>query len=353
MKKRLRKDNKWFFLGLLAVVGILSFFIIRPFGTAIISGAVLAYIFYPLYRFLQRKIKSKTSSALIVSVVMILMITIPPFFILNHVTQEAYSIYYSAREQIEGVEAYQETKASIILDLEEILKNEKAKDYLIKTLKDAVVYLTTKVSNIILSLPQILLKIIVAIFTSYYLLKNGKELMHRIIKATPLSLKHRQQIVKNFGAVVYAVIFGSLIVALIQGLLGTIGFFLFGVSGAVSWGMVMAFFALIPFVGTWIVWLPAGLLMIAQGYLNSTPSLIWKGVGLLIYGLVIISSVDNILKPLLVAGKGKIHPILALLGVIGGLFVFGLIGIIIGPIILGLFQTLVSIFEKEKIFRRS
>ncbi len=353
MKKRLRKDSKWFFLGLLIFIAILSFFIIKPFGTAIISGAILAYVFYPLYRFLQKKIKSKTATALIVSVVMILVITIPPFFILNHVTQEAYSVYYSAREQLEGAPGYGETKANILMDFDELLKNEKAKEYMIKTLKDVVVYLTTKVSNIILSLPQILLKIIVAIFTSYYLLKNGKELMQRIIKATPLTIKHRQQIVKKFGAVVYAVIFGTLIVALIQGLLGTIGFFIFGVNGAVSWGMVMAFFALIPFIGTWIIWMPAGIVMIANGYLNSTPSLIWKGVGLLIYGLVIISSIDNILKPLLVAGKGKIHPILALLGVIGGLFVFGLIGVIIGPIILGLLQTLVEIFEKDKLFRRS
>ncbi|RLE46265.1 hypothetical protein DRJ22_02360 [Candidatus Woesearchaeota archaeon] len=355
MKKEGSKHNKYFFLVLLLSVGILSFIVVKPFLTALISGAILAYVFYPLYKFLQKKIKTKRGAAIIIIILMVLLITIPPIFILNHLTQEVYSLYYSAKTHLETTPKYKDTNKPLydaMSSLESIWQQEKTKNYVTNLLKETTMFITTKVSNIILKLPQILLQILVAIFTAYFLLKDGKDLMKRTLKATPLAPKHREQILKQFGSVIYAVIFGSLIVALIQGFLGMLGFFIFGVSGAVWWGIVMAFFALIPFIGTWIVWLPAGLILIANGYINATPSLIWKGIGLLIYGLFVISSIDNILKPLIVSGKGRVHPILALVGVIGGLFVFGLIGVVIGPIILGLFQTLILIFEKEKILKQ-
>ena len=145
-----------------------------------------------------------------------------------------------------------------------------------------------------------------------------------------------------------AVIYGSLIIAIIQGMLGGIGFWVVGLPSPLIWAIVMIFAALIPYIGSSIIWFPAALILIFSGYVDSEPILIIKGAGLILYGTFIIGLIDNILKPKIIGDKGGLHPVLVLLGVIGGLNLLGFIGIIIGPIILAMLVTFIKIYEEEK-----
>jgi len=346
--------SKHFFLWMLIIIGVLSIIVVFPFLTSLVGGAVLAYIFYPVYKVIQRNVKNRTASALIVSVFIVLLITIPTIFLLNTLTKETHYMYMRAKQQVSmgriiGEKCIENTVlCKSINDINELMKNEEVREYSIGLLNKVLQFITQKISSVILTLPKILIHVLIAIFTAYYLFKDGEMLIHRMSKAIPLKVHHQEQIIQQFADVTYAVIYGSIIVALIQGTLGSFGFWLFGIRSFIWWGVVMSFFALIPFIGTWVVWFPASAFLVVAGYLQGETEMIWRGIGLFIFGLFIISTIDNFLKPVIVAGKARVHPLLILVGVLGGLFTMGLIGLIVGPLLLALFVTLLEIYEKER-----
>ncbi|HDL00935.1 MAG TPA: AI-2E family transporter, partial [candidate division Zixibacteria bacterium] len=132
--------------------------------------------------------------------------------------------------------------------------------------------------------------------------------------------------------------YGGLTVALLQGLLGGIMFAIAGIPSAIFWGVVMAFLSIIPFVGAFVIFIPAGLILILGGaYL--------KGILIIVIGSIVISQIDNVVRPLLIAGKACMHPLLLFFALMGGVYLFGLLGIILGPLIAAVFVTLITIFE--------
>ena len=164
----------------------------------------------------------------------------------------------------------------------------------------------------------------------------------------PLKSKYRKHVFKKLNDMAYAVIYGSIIIAIIQGALGGIGFLMFGLPSPILWGIVMMFASLIPYVGSSLIWLPASLILIFSGYVNSDSTLMVKGILFILYGVFIIGTIDNILKPKIIGDKGGLHPVLVLLGVVGGLNLLGFIGVIIGPIVLAMLVTFIGIYEEEK-----
>ena len=164
----------------------------------------------------------------------------------------------------------------------------------------------------------------------------------------PLKAKNRNQVIKKLNDMSFAVIYGSLIIAILQGILGGIGFLILGLPSPLLWGIAMIFASLIPYIGSSIIWFPTALFLLFDGYLNLDTTLIIKGILLLIYGIFVIGTIDNILKPKIIGSRGGLHPILVLLGVVGGLKFLGFIGIIICTIILAMLVTFIKIYEEEK-----
>lgn len=345
--------NKYVFFSILGIVAALSVFVIYPFLTSIITGAILAYVLYPLYAILKRKLPAGLS-AFIVAILIVLLITVPAFFIIKNLTGETHYVYLRAKQQIMSGELIEDRcygegiVCKTVRDFNEMLRDENIKTYIMNFLNDFLAYVTKKIGEILFSVPKLIIHLMVILFTAYYALKDGKDIIKKATKLIPLKVHHQDEIFKQFNDVTWAVIYGNFIVALVQGALGAFGFWIFGINGFLWWGIVMAFFALIPFVGTGIIWLPASVYLFLSGYLQGEQDLIWKGIGLFVYGLLIVSTVDNVIRPYIVAGRAKVHPLLILLGVIGGLFMFGAVGILVGPLILALLQTLTVILEKER-----
>jgi len=346
--------SKYFFVGMIALAAVIAIIIIFPFLTSIIAGCILAFVFYPLYHWMQKRIRYKGLAAFITAVIILLLVTVPTIMLFNTLTKESHYLYIRAKQQLSVGElidsrCYEDTFiCNTINNVNRLLRDEAIKNYLVGLLNDVLGFLSKKISSIIFSLPKIILHLMVVLFTCYYVLKDGKDVLKRIEKVAPLKVHHQEQIIKQFGDVTSAIIYGTFLVALIQGALGAFGFWLFGIKSFIWWGIVMTFFAVIPFIGTWVVWLPASTFLGLSGYLQSETGLIWRGVGLFFFGLLIISTIDNILKPIIVAERARVHPLLVLIGILGGLFAFGLIGFILGPLILALLQTLLQIYEREK-----
>ena len=148
--------------------------------------------------------------------------------------------------------------------------------------------------------------------------------------------------------VIFATVYGVIIVAIIQGIVGTIGFIIFDVPSPILLGLLLTFAALIPFVGTALVWLPASALVFLNGYLNADTTMIGKGIGLFLYGALVISLIDNLIRPKIISKEAKLHPVLILLGLFGGIRVLGPIGMVVGPLVLALLVSFVDIYQRDK-----
>ncbi len=347
-------NGKYIFFALLAAVAILSALVVLPFITSIVAGLILAYVFYPFYNWMTKRLH-KNVAAFATAVIIILLVTVPSVILINHLTQETHYIYLRTKQQLMSGEfiadrCYEDNPlCNSVRNFNELFQDENIKAYTVNMLNDVLTAFTKRISGLIFSLPRILLHLFIMLFTTFYALKDGKHLVERLTKIFPLTVHHQDEIVTQLSDVTKAVIYGSFIVALVQGALGAFGFWVFGISGFLWWGVLITLFAFIPFIGTSIIWLPASAYLTLSGYLQGETGLMWRGLGLFIYCLIIVSTVDNILKPFVVAGQTKVHPLLILVGILGGLFFFGIIGVLIGPLTLALLQTLLRIYERERV----
>jgi len=346
-------SKNFFFLLFIGMI-FLVFLILKPFMVTIIASVILAYIFYPIYRWLNNKLKRKNLSAFITTAFVILIIAIPLIFAMNTISQEARVNYILIKQRVVSGNLFGQDcdTASPLCQFSNSVRNyledPQTKYYLDSAAQKTTNFIVDNVSNLLFAVPVVLFNIFIMIFIMFYLFRDGLALLRKIEKLSPLRKPHYRKILAKFDEVIYAVVFGHILVSLIQGAVGALGLFILGVKSPLSLGLIMALLAIIPIVGPPLVWLPIAGLMILDGMATNSNILIIKAIILILYGTLIIGTIDNILKPKIVGDRANVHPVLVLLGVVGGLAMFGFIGIIIGPVILAIFNTFIHIYEKEK-----
>jgi predicted PurR-regulated permease PerM len=211
---------------------------------------------------------------------------------------------------------------------------------ILKNLQQVSTVLLSQSSRILKGLSSFLIAFLFTILSLYYLFKDGDRLYEWLKEILPLHPRERDLLLDRFRAMVNATIYGGLLIAIIQGLLGGLAFWVLGLSPPILWGTAMALFSFIPLGGTAFIWFPAAIFLFLQGAFT-------KGIILLAIGVLVISSVDNFLRPFLVGAKTNIHPLLLFFTVIGGIQAFGMIGVIAGPLIGTLCLTLIEIYVLE------
>ena len=333
---------------------LLAFYITKPFLPAFFTGAIIAYLAYPLYKKVSKHI-NKHIAAFVITVLIAFLFTVPVILVFGLISKEAYTTYRTLNQHNLGtnflkIVCKDESSLScgFMQSFVESLPERNLDYYLQITIKKITGYIIENVSGVLSSIPFFFLNFFVMMFIIYHLLKDGEIIAQRLKILLPLRELHKQHVFKKFHDITYAVFYGNISVAILQGLAGGLGFFVLGISSPILWGFVMMLFALIPYFGTAIVWLPAALNLIFRGYLQNDNSPIIRGVILIVYGAFVVSSLDNVLKPKLIGMRARIHPVLVLLGILGGLNLFGFIGLILGPVMLALLMTFVDIYEEEK-----
>lgn len=345
--------SKYFFILFVILMVGLVFLVIKPFISPILASIFLSYIFYPFYNWIKKKIKNKNISALIVSSIIILLLLVPLFFIINTITREAYINYITSKQKLLKIgELFKNCDpknpfCGFINYIGDFLEQPKVQYPLHNTIEKVTSYVIDNASNLVFSIPKFVLNFFVMIFTMFYLLKDGPVILNNIKKVLPLRDIYKRHLFEKFGEVTFAIIYGYVIVAIIQGILGGIGFFIFGVPSPLIWSIVMVFAALIPFIGTAIIWFPSALFKLFTGISAGNIGETIGGLLFILYGLIIISSVDNVIRPKIIGDKAKVHPVLILIGVLGGLYLLGSVGIVAGPLILALFVTFIKAYEKD------
>ncbi len=215
-------------------------------------------------------------------------------------------------------------------------------------LKTSIVDLAKVVTSWLVSQSTALLKgffwmlisFVVLGFSLFFMFKDGELLIERIMTLSPLPREHEEGLFKKFREISNATLYGIFFTALVQGFLGGVGFAIAGIPNVLFWGTAIAVFSLVPVIGTGTIWLPAGILLLAsQNWFG--------GIFLLAWGAGVVSTVDNFVRPYLIGGKAKMNQLLMFLAVFGGIFAFGLIGVIFGPLTLSLFFAFLHIYETE------
>lgn len=309
----LSKHNKYLVLLFFVAAIYLIFLLIRPFISVLLGSAILAYAFYPLHKRLENIFKKPTVAATITTASIFLIIILPLIFILNVLTIESLSAYQVLR-------GYDYSSLNFFFD-------EKFSQFLGEIVNKVLSFFVDTSSKIVLTIPALALNFFLLFFVIYYLLKDSDSIKSHV--KNYLFLKNKDIVYNKFDRLTKALIYGTILIAVIQGILGGIGFAIFGIPSPILWGFAMGIASFIPIVGTAIVWVPAAIFKLVQGD-------IFSGIALLIFGAIVVGSADNIIRPYFVSSKAKVHPAIILLGVLGGLKLFGFTGIIIGPLALAL-----------------
>jgi predicted PurR-regulated permease PerM len=209
--------------------------------------------------------------------------------------------------------------------------------FIMKNLQQISTVIFNQTTKLLKGLSTFIIGFFFTLLSLYYLFKDGDLFFKRLKEIVPFPAGERDLLIQRFKDMVYATIYGGILIAIIQGILGGLSFWILGISSPVFWGTTMAFLSFIPIGGTALIWLPASIILLIQGALL-------KGFVLLGLGVFVISMVDNLLRPFFISSRTNIHPLLLFFAVLGGVQAFGLIGIVAGPLIATFFLTLVEIY---------
>lgn len=327
-------EQKGFLLFLIALLGGVTFLMVKPFFTYVLGAIILAFMLYPLHQRFSRMVGGAASSAAMVTFAMILAV-LPLILVTGAVIDDAQDL----ASQIDGFEAVNIT--AIEQSIEEYTgQNVDLADNLRTAVQEFSSVTFGSFSQLINLLTNLAIGFSLMVFLLYYLLKDGDSLVAWVREVLPLPPEIQDRLHERINLTTWAVIKGHVLVALLQGLVAGIGLYIAGVPNYFFWTFVMLILAFIPIIGSFLVWGPAAVYLII---IDRVPA----GLFLLLYGAIVVGLTDNFVRPLVVDKSAEIHPASIIIGVLGGVYVFGAPGLFIGPIIIGVFKALVLVFKNN------
>jgi predicted PurR-regulated permease PerM len=331
-----------FFYGFVLLLGYFFLLIFQPFLVPLGWAAVLAVFVHPWHERLVASTGNSRAAALTTLTVMVLIIG-PGLAVLTAFVRESRAAFSGVdRETLEGQlavaeYAWERIRGAIpgagTTDLGSLVQAGIAR---------ASGFLATRVGGLLADLVVLLFQLFVTLLALFFFLRDASPIMRHVRGALPFDERRRERLIRQTRDVVYASIAAGGLIASLQGLAGGILFAALGLAAPVFWGVMMGFLSFLPFIGTWIVWLPAAIWLMANGQVA-------KGAILAVLGTVVVSSIDNFLRPAILAGRAQINGLLMFISLLGGVSVFGLLGLVLGPlvtaIVIGLFEAFTNVGE--------
>lgn len=332
--------QRTFLLIVLGALSLLAFFILRPFLVPLSLAAIGATVLYPLHRTLSSRGVPASLSAFFATLAGLICIIVPFFFVGRQFISEAQGFYVT----VSGGAGMQYVDAAIAawrewsgtwgagtLDA----------SALVAYAQNAASWLVGNAGGFFSGTLAFVADLFLFCMALFFLLRDGPALKRFLIALSPLPAADNELVFRRLGQAVNAVVRGSLFIALMQGFLVGVGLALFGVGNSILWGTVAAATALIPWIGTGFVLVPAVVFLSISGHLGAA-------AGLTVWGFVIVGFSDNILRPWLIKPGMRLHPLLILLFILGGIEFFGMAGIFLGPLSLSLISAFFSLYEEER-----
>lgn len=329
------KDMKKVTLALMVIaLAVLTFMIIRPVLLAIIGGLILAYVFFPVYKRICRHVKYETLAAAIVSIIVLLIIAVPLWFLTPILMQQLFEVFKFSQEiNLVGAIANLVPTAStdLIYQLEIPVNNALGK-------------ITTTILNslvgFVLDFAVIALQLLLVAFVFFFALKDEKKLKDFVSGLSPLNKVQEKALIKQFKDMTSSVINGQVVAGLVQGILAGIAFLMFGIPNALILTFISVIVGIVPVIGMGLIYIPVTIYL----FLTGSPVLAFL---YLAYNIILVSTADGFLRAHLVSRRTQISQVVVFVGMIGGFFLFGILGLILGPLILAYFLTFLRAYKER------
>jgi predicted PurR-regulated permease PerM len=347
------KVLRW--IGLLAATAValyLCWKMLQPFIEVVLWAVVLVIVFFPVHRRIQARVGSPGWSALLSCLLVIFVILVPLTLLTFAVVNELSDFAQMLQPKPDGTGGAAGAAAGLLdpnspylgpvvrwvgqyIDLSKLGSQE----FIAERLKGVSGAIASRTLGFVGGAVGFVVEVFFVIFTMYYLFRDGERLRATAYEITPLSDEKAREIFDRTGEVIGASVYGVLVIAVIQGVLGGLAFWVLGLPSPLLWGVVMIFLSMIPMLGAFLVWVPAAIYLALSGH--------WaKAVMLTVWGALVIGSVDNFLRPKLVGERTRLHELLIFFSVLGGLQVFGVLGIVLGPVIVAITIALLDVLRQ-------
>ncbi len=345
-KLQSERFSRYFLLVLVIAIIVLFFNMIKIFLIPIVLAAVITTLFYPFYLSLLRGTRNRRNIAsFLCCFVLLIVFLIPLFFLAQIVSGEASQFYQTAEQKVR--EWLSPGQDGLLMRLQKYpwfqrlrLDQWNWQQALGDLFANAGTLLATIISKTSGGAFYLFANVFVTLFICFYFFRDGESMMKTIRNMVPLSDRYVDALIVRFAAVSRATIKGTVVIGLVQSTLGAITLWIFGVGSPLLWFMVMLILSFIPIVGAWLVMHPAAIIQILLGHH-------WQGIGIFLVTILIISNIDNVLRPRLVGQFSGLHDLIIFFSALGGIKMFGPLGVLIGPVVASFFVTLLEIYAEE------
>jgi predicted PurR-regulated permease PerM len=331
-----------FLVLLVAAISIAFVTMIRAFLLTILLAAIFTGLSYPMYRWFLRTFRNRSALAAIATLLVLVAVVIVPLLaVLGAGANEALRVTETIRPTLErlvdrpgefdrrlrvlpGYHYIEPYRGQIFMKAGELLGSTSA--FIFSALSA-----TTRATAVFV------FHFVILLYTMFFFLRGGPALLEGVMAYLPVKDADKQKMLEKFVSVTRATLKGTILIGVAQGVTGGVAFWAVGIDGAIFWGTVMTVLSIIPGIGSALIWFPAAIILMVSGD-------VWRGIGLAAFGAIVIGSIDNLLRPLLVGHDTQMHELLIFFSTLGGLLMFGVTGFIVGPILAALFVTVWEMF---------
>ena len=330
-----KETAKYLTIGLIAIIGILVFFLLKPVITSIFAGLVLAYLLMPLYKKFLKVFKNRSLAAWVVLILLLIVIAVPLWFIIPISINQIFEAFrYTQTLNIDGFIKAIFPTASDAFSVQATVTIE-------TLISKATAGLLTLLTSTFMEIPSIFLHVFIVGFVFFFGLRDSDKLMILAQELSPFSKSKEKLMIQQFKSVTDSIVYGHIAIGILQGLLAGLGFLIFGIHNVLVLTFLTIFMSVIP-LGPYIIYIPLALILFATG----PPGI---AIAFLAYNFIIVSTLDNFLRTYIVAKRSSISTPVVFVGMMGGLFMFGIIGMLIGPLILAYFLVILQLYKEKEL----
>ncbi len=333
------------FYGLVLLMGYLAYLVLGPFLPSLAWAAVFAMMFHSVHLELKPRI-GPNRAALATTLMAAILIVAPAVTLVSMFAREVPQVVERVRNLTPTSPAQIQRLWTVVRDRSPVTLPEDPSALLRDGVQRALTFLAPRAGAVVADVFATIGSLFVMLFALFFLLRDGEALGRQVRELLPLPDRERDRLMRETRDMVIASVGAALLVAAAQGAIGGLAFLIVGIAAPVIWGVVIAFCSLIPIVGAALIWVPAALWLAFSGE-------IWRAVTLTIFGVLGISMADNVLRPLLLAGRTSASGLVVFLGILGGAAAFGFIGLVIGPIVLVTAGNLIRVFTRSELIDAS
>ena len=324
------------FYGIAIVLAYLVYLVFAPFLVALAWAGVLVVVCYPIYECLTRRWGRTGAAAVCTAGVTLLLIVPVVLVMIAFVHQGVGAVQFI---QLEAANGHLAWISKLWSRVQQHFPETSSEDFAVSLHRygeQAAGFVAARVGTILRSTGLFLFHLGVTILAMFYLFRDGESMLERFREVLPFEKAYRDRMLSDARDLIYASVTSSLVVAVAHGTLGGVAFALTGIPAPIFWGVMVAFFSLVPVVGSAVIWVPAAIILVVQGHVA-------RGILLAVFFIMIAAVVDNVLRPWLISGRARMSGLVIFISVLGGISVFGMLGLVLGPIVVATAASLLDL----------